>query len=312
MWVWSPGTARGTVGRAAIAAAAPCCTGAGRLSLPGGPIWSGWREARFAHAVHSSVVSGPAAEREGPRPPWVGPARLAGTDAAPVGPARLGSKNQLSIVQWGREHCAHTANRTEHPGLNEIEPVLLVSVAGPARRPIPELSCFVGTVASLRGGGHDSCLTSKHCIDGVKNPATRMLVHSIKGGLGSNATRGHIPGHLPDIWDAAGTRLVKRAQNGTGEGGPTNLHHSHIRRAGNPGSIILNIRHELAEEGVCLCRSNRHVVVGPARLLRVVLVGEALELGTLGLDTGGHAGHHISSHVAAIELASQAHKDQDH
>eukprot|EP00971_Amphidinium_carterae_P300245 5965371-Amphidinium_carterae.1 len=59
----------------------------GRLSRPSTPTWSGWRWERLAQAVHSSVVSGPAAEREGPCPPPVGPARLGGRDVAPVGPA---------------------------------------------------------------------------------------------------------------------------------------------------------------------------------------------------------------------------------
>eukprot|EP00971_Amphidinium_carterae_P326376 6457110-Amphidinium_carterae.1 len=67
---------------------------------------------------------------------------------------------KVGIVQRCREHGAHTvprdccqsvpllqANRAEHPSLNEIEPVFLVAADGPTRRPIPELRCFVWTVA---------------------------------------------------------------------------------------------------------------------------------------------------------------------
>eukprot|EP00971_Amphidinium_carterae_P205778 4083633-Amphidinium_carterae.2 len=63
----------------------------------GCPTWPGCLCALLAHAFHSSVVRGPAAESAGPCPPAAGPARLAGMDAAPVGPARRGSKHQSTL-----------------------------------------------------------------------------------------------------------------------------------------------------------------------------------------------------------------------
>eukprot|EP00971_Amphidinium_carterae_P305392 6068980-Amphidinium_carterae.1 len=108
---------------------------------------------------------------------------------------------ECRVVQRGRKHGAHTvprhrcesvpllqANRAEHPGLNEVEPVFLVSVSCPAGRPVPKLCRCVWAVASLRGGGHNSCLTGEHGEDGVQDPAARVLIHSIKGGLRANTT----------------------------------------------------------------------------------------------------------------------------
>eukprot|EP00971_Amphidinium_carterae_P064308 1273527-Amphidinium_carterae.2 len=51
------------------------------------------------------------------------------------------------------------ANRAQHPGLNDVEPVLLVMAVGPARRPVPKFRTLVGAVSSFGTRAEDACLT---------------------------------------------------------------------------------------------------------------------------------------------------------
>eukprot|EP00971_Amphidinium_carterae_P170162 3371647-Amphidinium_carterae.1 len=137
---------------------------------------------------------------------------------------------------------------TCHPGLNEIEPVLLVVAAGPAKRPIPELRTLVRAVTSFGILGENACLTSKHAVGGVQEPAAGMLVHPIKCGFGADAARGKVQGHLPDGGEMAGKWLVERAKHRASQWGPPHLHHSDQKR-----------------QSAC----DRHLVVRPPVLLGV-------------------------------------------